>query len=284
MKTCLGILAIMSREEANKLLISREAMETIMNVMTIHVDKSEIQEAGCDLLWSLAFGNATVKEIIAKYGGASVMVRALKRHGKSADFLKSACGALSNICQCKLNQEGVASLGGLQPLVGSIHAHQNNGKLLPFIFDALASLVVGNEDNARTVSSLGFIPLVISSIARHKVALDIVKSGCHALAILTDVKGQASKIAFAGGVATILPILDLHPAFSGIDLSFLYLTFPYDYVHYLTSSFTDLHRVSTVVLLRMLQESCHVAREIVSNEGIRILLKSLGTSFIKLPY
>ena len=37
----------------------------------------------------------------------------------------------------------------------------------------------------------------------------------------------------------------------------------------------DLHRVSTVVLLRMLQESCHVAREIISNEGIRILLKSL---------
>ena len=215
MKTCLGILAIMSREDTNKLTIARDAMETILNVMTIHVEKSDIQEAGCDLLWSLAFGNGTVKEIIAKYGGASVMVRALKRHGKSGDFLKSACGALSNICQSKLNQEGVASLGGLQPLVGSIHTHQNNGKLLPFIFDALASLVVGNEDNAKTVSSLGFIPLVISSISRHKATMDIVKSGCHALAILTDVKGQASKIAFAGGVSTILPVLDLHPSYPG---------------------------------------------------------------------
>ena len=251
MKTCLGILAIMSREEANKLVISRDGMDTILNVMTLHVDKSDVQEAGCDLLWSLAFGNSTVKEIIAKYGGASVLVRAVKRHGKSPEFLKSACGALSNICQSKLNQEGVASLGGLQPLVGSIHAHQSNGKLLPFVFDALAALIVGNEDNARMVSSLGFIPLVVTSITRHRTAVDIVKSGCHALAILTDVKGQASKIAFAGGVTTILPLLDSHP------------------------SYADLHRVSTVVLLRMLQESCHVAREIVSSEGIRILLKSL---------
>ena len=74
MKTCLGIMAIMSREEANKLIIARDGMEIILNVMTMHVEKSEIQEAGCDLLWSLAFGNSTVKEIIAKYGGASVLV------------------------------------------------------------------------------------------------------------------------------------------------------------------------------------------------------------------
>ena len=97
MKTCLGILAIMSRDEANKLVISRDGMETILNVMTLHVDKSDVQEAGCDLLWSLAFGNSTVKEIIAKYGGASVLVRAVKRHGKSPEFLKSACGALSSM-------------------------------------------------------------------------------------------------------------------------------------------------------------------------------------------
>lgn len=198
MKTCFGILAIMSREDSNKLVIARDGMETILNVMTVHVDKSDIQESGCDLLWSLAFNNATVKEIIAKHGGPSVLVRALKRHGRSPDFLKSACGALSNICQSKLNQEGVASLGGLQPLVGSIHAHQNNEKLLPFIFDALASLIVSNEENARNVSSLGFIPLIITSLGRHKQVVEIVKSGCHSLAILSDVKGQASKIAFAG--------------------------------------------------------------------------------------
>jgi len=170
-------------------------------------------------------------------------VRALKRHAKSSgdyssifviihssriyifyfynlknqlEFLKSACGALSNICQSKLNQEGVASLGGLQPIIGSLHIHQNNNKLLPFIFDAIASLIVGNEENSRTVSSIGFIPLAISSVTRHKHSADIVKSGCHALAILTDAKGQASKIAFAGGVTTILPLLDIHPTYSGV--------------------------------------------------------------------
>lgn len=251
MKTCFGILAIMSREESNKVLIAKDGMEVILNAMNIHVDRTDVQESGCDLLWSLAFNSSSVKELIAKNGGATVLVRALKRHSRSADFLKSACGALSNMCQSKLNQEGVASQGGLQPLVGAIHIHQANAKLLPFIFDAIASIIVNNEENARTVSSLGIIPVVVASLSRHKLSTEVVKSGCHTLAILSDVKGQASKIAFAGGVPIILSLLDAH------------------------SMYSDLHRVAAVVLLRMLQESTHVGREITCHEGVRILLNSL---------
>lgn len=251
MKTCFGILAIMSREDTNKLLIAKDGMDIILNAMTIHIDRTDVQESGCDLLWSLAFNSTAVKEIIAKHGGATVLVKALKRHSRSADFLKSACGALSNMCQCKLNQEGVSSQGGLQPLVGSIHIHQTSAKLLPFVFDAIASIIVNNEDNARSVSSLGLIPVVVASLSRHKLSMEVVKSGCHTLAILSDVKGQASKIAFAGGVPIILSLLDAHPLYS------------------------DLHRVAAVVLLRMLQESAHVGREITCHEGVRILLNSL---------
>lgn len=251
MKTCFGILAIMSREEANKALIAKDGMEIILNVMTAHIDRTDVQEAGCDLLWSLAFNSTTVKEIIAKYNGATVLVRALKRHSRSSDFLKSACGALSNVCQFRANQEGVASQGGLQPLIAALHIHQSNGKLLPFIFDAIASIIVNNEDNARSVSALGIIPVVVASLSRHKTSSEVVKSGCHSLAILSDVKGQASKIAFAGGVPVILSLLDHHPVYA------------------------DLHRVAAVVLLRMLQESSHVGKEICCHEGVRILLNSL---------
>ncbi|RYH13369.1 hypothetical protein EON65_35800, partial [archaeon] len=251
MKTCFGILAIMSREDTNKGLIAKDGMEIVLNVMTSHIDRTDVQEAGCDLLWSLAFNSTVVKEIIAKYNGSTVLVRALKRHSRSSDFLKSACGALSNICQFKQNQESVAAQGGLQPLVGSIHIHQSNGKLLPFIFDAIASIIVNNEDNARGVSALGIIPVVVASLNRHKTSAEVVKSGCHTLAILSDVKGQASKIAFAGGVPVILSLLDSHPVYA------------------------DLHRVAAVVLLRMLQESSHVGKEISCHEGVRILLHSL---------
>ena len=101
------------------------------------------------------------------------------------------------------------------------------------------------------VSSQDGITKILAATVAHKDVAEVVKSGCHALAILSDVKGQASKIAFAGGVASILPLLDLHPAYP------------------------DFHRVAAVVLLRMLQESSHVVREIASNDGIRILLKSL---------
>ena len=89
MKTCFGILAIMSRDESNKLLIAKDGIEIVLNAMSIHVDRTDVQESGCDLLWSLAFNNSAVKDIIAKHGGATVLVRALKRHNKSSDFLKS---------------------------------------------------------------------------------------------------------------------------------------------------------------------------------------------------
>jgi hypothetical protein len=54
-------------------------------------------------------------------------------------------------------------------LVESINTHQANGKLLLFIFDALASVIVGNEENARMVCSLhSFITLflIVTSITR----------------------------------------------------------------------------------------------------------------------
>ena len=43
----------------------------------------------------------------------------------------------------------------------------------------------------------------------------------------------------------------------------------------LHASYADLHRVAAVVLLRMLQESIYVGRDIATQEGVRILLKSL---------
>ena len=40
---------------------------------------------------------------------------------------------------------------------------------------------------------------------------ELVKSGCHALAILSDNRGEGAKIAGAGGVKVLLPVLRSHP-------------------------------------------------------------------------
>lgn len=159
MKTCFGVLAIMSREESNKQMIAGEGMATIVSIMRAHVDRIDVQESGCDLLWSLAFNNTAIKDIIEVNRGASDVVTALKRHSKSAVFLKSACGALSNMCQSKANYEAVASQGGLRTLVEATNTHQTNGKLLLFVFDALASVIVSNHENARMVRSLCYVCL-----------------------------------------------------------------------------------------------------------------------------
>jgi hypothetical protein len=68
----------------------------------------------------------------------------------------------------------------------------------------------GNERNGAAVSELGGVTAVLDAIALHSARRDVVKSGCHALAILSDIQGQGAKIAEAGGVTVLLPALRLH--------------------------------------------------------------------------
>ena len=68
LKTCCGVLAILSRDEANKLLIARDGIRLLTSVMNNHISNSGLQEAACDLIWSLAFNNNLVKEVIGRQG------------------------------------------------------------------------------------------------------------------------------------------------------------------------------------------------------------------------
>lgn len=253
-KTCYSLLSLLCREDAHKQnILTSDGLKIILNCLNLHLDRVDIQETGNDLLWSLAFNNPLMKDMLIPYEGAVVIIKGLKRHVRNPEFVKSACGALSNICQHPHHQQVVALQGGLQPLVSALQLYQNNTKLLPYLFDAAASVIVNNVENAKLISSLGLIPVIMSILELHKNTKEVVKSGCHCLAIMSDVKGQASKIAYAGGVSMILNLVEIHLEFS------------------------ELHRVSAVVLLRMLQESSiHVGKEVCNSDGVRILLLSLG--------
>lgn len=175
----------------------------------------------------------------------------MKLHPGTADFLKSACGALSNMCQNSHNQALIAANGGIVCMLQVLKNHRSNTVLLPFTFDALASLIVGNQENGRKLSEAGAINAILSLMDDHIAHGDLVKSGCHALAILSDNRGEGAKIAQAGGVRVLLPILRHHP------------------------NQTDLHRVAAVVLLRMLQEA-PVAVDMARNKGVPLMLNMLS--------
>jgi hypothetical protein len=51
MKTCCGALAILSRDEANKLMIVRDGLRLILSTMQVHDKREDLLEAACDLLW-----------------------------------------------------------------------------------------------------------------------------------------------------------------------------------------------------------------------------------------
>lgn len=58
----------------------------------------------------------------------------------------------------------------------------------------------GEQRNGRLVTDAGGIRVVLSTIALHNGRREVVKSGCHALAILSDIQGQGARIAGADGV------------------------------------------------------------------------------------
>ena len=45
-KTCMGVLAILSRDEANKLLVARDGIRLILGAMEAHMECASLQEAG----------------------------------------------------------------------------------------------------------------------------------------------------------------------------------------------------------------------------------------------
>lgn len=72
------------------------------------------QEAVCDLLWSLAFNNGLVKEVVGRQGGIALILKGMSSHLSSPELIKSACGALSNMCQNTYNQNIIAAHGGVR--------------------------------------------------------------------------------------------------------------------------------------------------------------------------
>ncbi|KAJ1458442.1 armadillo-type protein [Pelagophyceae sp. CCMP2097] len=189
LKMCCGVLAILSRDEANKLLIARDGLRLLRSMMDQHAARADLLEAACDLLWALAFNNALLKEVIGRQGGIAAIVHGMKMHPANADFLKSACGALSNMCQNVPNQDLISQHGGVPCLLRVLRDHRADVVLLPFAFDALASLIVGNAGNATQLSALGAADAALAALHDHASCDDLAKSACHALAILSDTRG-----------------------------------------------------------------------------------------------
>lgn len=146
---------MLSKDEGNKLLIARDGLPLILSVMRERRSSSPLQAAICDLIWSLAYNNALVKEAVGRMGGVELVVDAMKHHSSQTALLKSACGALSNLCQTGENQMLIAGHGGVERLLAIASRHISEISLLPFVFDALASLVVGNFSTGKKVRVVG---------------------------------------------------------------------------------------------------------------------------------
>lgn len=70
------------------------------------------------------------------------------------------------------------------------------------------------QRNGLLVTDGGGIRGVLTTMALHSGRREVVKSGCHTLAILSDIQGQGARIAGADGVKVMVCCLSVIDKFS----------------------------------------------------------------------
>ena len=249
-KVGLSLLGVLSRDVSNRMVIVNHGIDIVITVMNIYINKVEIIGTGCNLLWILAFDCPAGVENIIKNDGILLIIKSLVLHHKAENVTKTACAVISNAffsCTC---QNDFYTNGGVQSLISALHSQyaQSNHKVLPFIFDAIGTIALNNIEISKAFSILGIIPFILAAIKSISIN-GVLKSGTQLLSILSTIDGLTSTILVNDGFSIILTILDSSP----ISI--------------------DIHRVASIVLLRLLEESPNVCREFTELQGTKILLK-----------
>ncbi|RHZ16080.1 hypothetical protein DYB37_011619, partial [Aphanomyces astaci] len=210
-KTCCGVLSILSRSEDKKTEIANAGLAVILHAMNTHMANEDLLEAACDLLWTLAFNNKPVKASISTHGGIATLLRCVDVHRLNPALLRSALGTLSNLSQLVDNQQHIGA--GLPVVVAAMQLHVRNVDLLAFALDTLTSIIIGHERNCRVVYELGLVDFLLDVLKdRNQHARPaVVKSTCHTLAILCELPGVGKGIADAHGIAAIIAAMSAAP-------------------------------------------------------------------------
>ncbi|KAF0696082.1 Aste57867_13120 [Aphanomyces stellatus] len=247
-KTCCGVLSILSRSEDKKTEIANAGLLVILQAMNTHMSNEELLESACDLLWTLAFNNKPVKASISAHGGIATLLRCVDVHRLNAALLRSALGTLSNLSQLPDNQQHIGL--GLPVIVAATQLHAGNVDLLAFALDTLTSIIIGHEKNCRIVFELGVVDFLLD-VLQDSGRAGVVKSACHTLAILCELPGVGKGIADARGVKIIIQAMATAPL-------------P-----------TDVERIITVLLFRISKDPA-VIPQMIEDGVVLVLFKVLS--------
>ncbi len=253
-KVGLSLLGVLSRDISNRMVIVNHGIDIVITVMNIYINKVEIIGTGCNLLWILAFDCPTGVENIIKNDGILLIIKCLQLHHKAENVTKTACAVISNAFFISNCQHDFYIHGGVQPLIAALHSQysQTNHKVLPFIFDAIGTIALNNIEISKAFSVLGLVPFILTVLKSITINA-VVKSGTQLLSILSTIDGLTANILVNDGLRIILSVLDATP----ISI--------------------DIHRVASIVLLRLLEESSITCREFSELQGTRIILNIIST-------
>ena len=250
LKSCCGALSLLARNDDHKMEIAQDGLKMLRQSALKFMHHVELLESICDLFWNISFNHTKVKELVAKFEGVQLIITAIHTHGTSVQLIKSALGALSNICQLKESQRQFGRGNGITVLLHIARQHTNDLHLIPMACDALSSAMVGNAENIMLTQKAGGIEFMILLLNQGRTSPELLKSACHSLAILSDVPGNGRIMGDGNAVPSVIRSLKQNSNFRGLE------------------------KIAIVVLLRILNESPTVSSQMLQG-GLLVVLNTI---------
>jgi hypothetical protein len=168
------------RHEYRASLIETSAPEDILLSMQTHIDNAEIQELGCEALWSLSMNHHN-RFIVIRAGAIARNVKTVKEYRENQEVIQSAFACLRILSPEPKVRECMGVLDGIRHVCEAMSTHlavvciQRDGCVI------LSNTAVDLDEQQVAIASTSELEVIIKALVVHKSNSSVVSVALLAL-------------------------------------------------------------------------------------------------------
>ena len=212
-------------------ILDESSVNTILSVISAHIQQLPVIEECLAFLRNLAAGNASCRDAIIEADGLAAILKSMRTHRTSESLVDLGCQALRNLAGGSPEQiASVVQAGAIQALLAALATHKDSNVVAQAVCSALRNMAVDSwvEDEksltrgqqpepARAVSAIleaGGVVTLVRAMRAHQMSAEVQSQACGALRNLacgTPGDDETRRLALAAimaadGIAAIIDI------------------------------------------------------------------------------
>ena len=160
--------------------------------MRSHMVDAETQAAGCMAMFSAAWDNDAVQDVLRGTGCVDVILEAMKAHMSTARVQAMASAALSNMCDSPETEAHLLSQGALAQVVAALESFPQDGSVQEEASRALCN-VAYNLENQAALLGAGAVEVVVGAMTTFPANAEIQEIGSCFLGNVTTDNAEAKQ-------------------------------------------------------------------------------------------